>query len=175
MTEESQPKWRFAPTSGGYEQANSAGQYHFAADAFTKMVREVLQNSLDHHQNGLGPVTVTFKLATINPEDIFSNSLLPNIQAANQELSNDAEPDTQTHYTRMKELLTADTIQTLAIIDSNTTGHRARRTQTGRSQSPRAQANLPTQTHPLQGRHLPQPAGSPLGRPFRQGGNTLEL
>ena len=122
MQPEPGPHWRFAPTAGGYEQASSAGQFHFADQAYTKMVREILQNSLDNPENGLGPVTVNFRLIYLQPQDIFQQTLLPHVQAANRELQPDADPDTRAHYARMEKLLSAAAVPTLAITDSNTTG-----------------------------------------------------
>ena len=49
------PSWRFAPTGG--EQGNNPGQAYFANNALAQMVRETLQNSLDHPEPGQhGPV-----------------------------------------------------------------------------------------------------------------------
>ena len=124
MPDQQKPLWRFAPTSGGYEQANSAGQFHFADNAYTKMVREVIQNSLDNPQEGLGPVTVTFELINLSPQDLFHDTLLPSIRAVYQELQDSTDREAKTRYANMENLLTSPRIPTLAIIDSNTTGLR---------------------------------------------------
>ena len=36
MATSSNPSWRFAPTGGGAEHGNSAGQHYFVNDAVTK-------------------------------------------------------------------------------------------------------------------------------------------
>ena len=59
--------WRFAPTGGGPEQGNSAGQHYFVNDAVTKMVREILQNSLDHPTPGNDTIDIIFRLHPRQP------------------------------------------------------------------------------------------------------------
>ena len=76
------PCWRFAPHEGGAEQGANPGQKHFRADAFTNMVREVLQNSLDHHQPGLEGIRVTLRTLSIQPEDIRASQLMEHARAS---------------------------------------------------------------------------------------------
>ena len=117
-----QPSWRFAPTGGGAEQGNNPGQQYFANDAVTKMVREVLQNSLDHPEPGIATVHVNFSLITLKPDDIAADQLKQHIQTSLEEVRHNQDPDTTEHYQRMLTAISGPTISCLAITDSGTTG-----------------------------------------------------
>ena len=116
------PHWRFAPNQGGAEQGANPGQKHFSADAFTNMVREVLQNSLDHHEPGVDGVRVTFRTLSIPAEDIQASQLLEHVRPSLREAQAGQNPDTTTHYSEMEAALTINQIPCLAIVDENTTG-----------------------------------------------------
>ena len=116
------PRWRFAPNEGGAEQGANPGQKHFSADAFTNMVREVLQNSLDHHQPGLDGVRVTFRTLSIQPDDIRASQLLEHARASLREAEAGQNPDTTRQYREMEAALSGNRIPCLAIVDENTTG-----------------------------------------------------
>ena len=79
MTTSSNAHWRFAPTGGGAEHGNSAGQHYFVNEAVTKTVREVLQNSVDHPVPGIDVVEVAFRLMTISPDDIGLQQRFPQV------------------------------------------------------------------------------------------------
>ena len=116
--------WRFPPTAGGAEQGNSPGQHHFANDVVKNMVRETLQNSLDHPEPGLDEVCVTYQLIHIKPKDIDADKLVNHIRAASLEATKSSDPDTNAHYQQMIPLLQKSYIPCLAIIDTCTTGLR---------------------------------------------------
>ena len=86
------------------------------------MVREVLQNSLDHHQPGLDGVRVTFRTLSIPAEDIQATQLLQHARASLQEAEAGQNPDTTRHYSEMEAALSVNQIPCLAIVDENTTG-----------------------------------------------------
>ena len=111
--------WRFAPTHGGAEHGSNAAQHHFAADAYGKMVRETLQNSLDHPEPGLDQVNVAFQIMEIPSEAINAAQLVRHIVAASDEI-HDAEE--KKNFQKAAALLQKPTVKTLAITDSNTTG-----------------------------------------------------
>ena len=116
------PSWRFAPTGGGAEQGNNPGQAYFANDALAQMVRETLQNSLDHPEPGLGAVAVTFRLIDITPEDIRADQLARHIGASLQEARSGGDPDSAARYEEMERAIAKRRIPCLAVIDENTTG-----------------------------------------------------
>ena len=119
----SQPStWRFAPTGGGAEYGKSTGQQFFANDAVTKMVREVLQNSLDHPARGVDTVDVTFKLIHVKPEEIGVEELKPHIESSLAEVTRDRDSEAIKHYEKMLQAISQPAIPCLAITDSGTTG-----------------------------------------------------
>ncbi len=118
------PSWRFAPTGGGAEQGNNPGQAYFANDAVVQMVRETLQNSLDHPEPGLGAVAVTFRLVDITPGDIQADQLARHIGASLQEARSGGDPDSTARYEEMQQAIAKRRIPCLAVIDENTTGLR---------------------------------------------------
>ena len=118
----SKAQWRFAPTMGGAEQGANPGQQHFARETLAAMVRETIQNSLDHHEDGLPPVEVSYQLIQVRPEEVGAHELRDHVRACLDEIQN--EPETKERYQRMLEVLSHGQIDCLAVIDTNTTGLR---------------------------------------------------
>ena len=116
------PSWRFPPTGGGAEQGANPGQKHFTQDSLPNMIRETLQNALDHPEPGLETVRVTFRTMTVGREDIGADSLAPHIRASLQEAERGRNPDATKHYREMEAVLEPPRIECLAVIDQNTTG-----------------------------------------------------
>ncbi len=117
-----EPTWRFASTGGGAEYGKSPGQQFFANDAVTKMVREILQNSLDHPDPGIDTVEVTFRLADISPDEVMVEGLKSHIESSLVEVTRDRDSDAIKHYEKMLEAIKRPTITCLGIIDTGTTG-----------------------------------------------------
>ena len=122
MHQPSEPAWRFAPTGGGAEQGNNPGQTLFANDAVRQMVRETLQNSLDHHEGGLEDVRVKYRLFKLNAEDFGTNSLIDHITESLEEAARHRDQATIDHYHKMPHAILQSQVTCLAIEDSNTTG-----------------------------------------------------
>ena len=122
MTASSNPSWRFAPTGGGAEHGNSAGQHYFVNDAVTKTVREILQNSVDHPVSGIDTVEVAFRLMTISPDDVGLDQLKKHIESSLRQVTEDHDREAIERYERMMEAASKPAIPCLAIIDSGTTG-----------------------------------------------------
>ena len=112
--------WRFAPTMGGTEQGTNPGQQHFAPDPLRAMVRETIQNSLDHHQEGLPPVEVIYELNELDSGDIAAHELAKHAGYCLKEVQDN--PEARGQYEGMLRLLRQPRITCLAIIDRNTTG-----------------------------------------------------
>ena len=119
MPKEGEYSWRFAPTHGGAEHSSNAAQHHFAADAYSKMVREILQNSLDHPEPGLGQVEVTFEMMDLPTGAVKGHELVPHIRSATNEVQDEDEIG---RYQKAVQLLEKPTVRALAIRDANTTG-----------------------------------------------------
>jgi hypothetical protein len=122
MTASSIPSWHFAPTGGGAEHGNSAGQHYFVNDAVTKTVREVLQNSVDHPAPGIDAVELTCRLMQVSPDDIGAAQLKRHIESSLCEVTADNDRDAIKRYEQMLETVAKPTIPCLAMIDSGTTG-----------------------------------------------------
>ena len=118
----SRAQWRFAPTMGGAEQGANPGQQHFARETLAAMVRETIQNSLDHHEDGLPPVEVSYQLIQVRPEEVGARDLGKHVQACLDEIQD--EPETRDRYQRMLQVLQLPKIPCLAVTDRNTTGLR---------------------------------------------------
>ena len=118
--QDGRPQWRFAPTMGGAEQGANPGQQIFAPEALRTMVRETIQNSLDHHENGLPPVHVTYTVVDIPRDDIGADRLMDHLRACQEELGDD--PQAAQQYAEMVQALQPASIPCLAVIDENTTG-----------------------------------------------------
>ena len=114
--------WRFAPNLGGPEYGSSAAQAHFANDPLRKMVREILQNSLDHPAPGLEKVDVTFQIMEIDPQDICADQLKEHVGAALQQLTQERNDPATSHYQKIMQVLSRPSITCLAILDAGTTG-----------------------------------------------------
>lgn len=83
------------------------------------MVRETLQNSLDHPEAGLDQVKVSFQIMDIPGEAINAAELVRHILAASHEIH---EAEEKENFEKAAVLLQRPTVKTLAITDSNTTG-----------------------------------------------------
>ena len=60
------PTWRFPPRNGGIDYVNDPSSTHFSDAPIAKLVRELIQNSLDAKHDGFDdPVTVTFSETTV--------------------------------------------------------------------------------------------------------------
>ena len=105
---------------GGAEQGANPGETYFAAGALAAMVRETLQNSLDHHDHNLPPVHVTYRMTRVDPAEVNAQELAEHAAACLKEAGED--PDVQKRFTVMLENLNRTEIPCLAVIDANTTG-----------------------------------------------------
>ena len=116
------PQWRFAPTMGGAEQGANPGETIFKAGVLRAMVRETLQNSLDHHDNGLPPVHVIYQMIYLDPREILLDELAVHAASCLDEAGNN--PEAHRRFSGVLENLKRTEIPCLAVIDENTTGLR---------------------------------------------------
>ena len=115
--------WRFAATDGGVEQgAQDAGLATFADDAVGKAVREILQNSLDHHESGLPAVHVEFRLIDLPRDVIGAEDLLPHLDSCVKEMERQGDETAKGRFEHARALLSKPAVSCLSITDSNTTG-----------------------------------------------------
>ena len=86
------------------------------------MVRETLQNSLDHPDKGFDAVCVNFSMFEVPRDIIAAEQLLEHYKSARVEI--EAQPVVAQRYDRAIALLNRPTLPCLSIIDSFTTGLR---------------------------------------------------
>ena len=76
------PTWNFPPRGGGIEFVNDSARAHFSDDPIPKLVRELIQNSLDAKQDGLAsPVHVAFCETSVKRNLIDGATLRRHLQS----------------------------------------------------------------------------------------------
>ncbi len=117
------PRWNFPPTNGGIEVIQDAAIAHFGDDPLPKLVREVLQNSLDAKDNDLsGPVSVVFEESWFASEFVGAAELADHLSACRERAQKDGKPKLQEVYAKAVAAAQSDEIRCLRIIDSGTKG-----------------------------------------------------
>ena len=72
----SKPTWQFPPRNGGIEYIQDLSSAFFSDNPVPKLVREILQNSLDAKEPSLtSPVEVTFTETSVAPKLIGAAEL----------------------------------------------------------------------------------------------------
>ena len=115
----------FAARGGGIEYVQDPSAGYFRDAPIPKLVRELLQNSLDARDpNASEPVEVNFSEKTIQAKDIGAENLAQHVAACRKQIAE--APDISRHiaaiYQRASEALGQPTLRCLAVTDTNTTG-----------------------------------------------------
>ena len=116
-------QWQFPRNdSNETEGPNDGGITHFTANRSANVIRESMQNSLDARADESNPVIVKIDLTALPPESLNLKGLVRALSAAIKSKHNDDAHRQQ--FQRGIDLLQDKTsgIDTLRIIDSNTTG-----------------------------------------------------
>ncbi len=97
---------------------------HFSDDPIPKLVREVLQNSLDAREPGLRqPVKVEFVQATVDPDLVGAPQLAAHVRSCIERAEDEELGEKVAEmYKRALTALEADSISCLRVTDSGTTG-----------------------------------------------------
>ena len=118
-----QPTWQFPPTNYGIEYIQDSSSAHFNNDPVPKLVREILQNSLDARDNDLTePVSVNFRESFIDSELIGSAELKKHLMACLNQAKSDNRADLEQSYARALDALKRESIRCLQIVDAGTKG-----------------------------------------------------
>lgn len=106
----------------------NSGSHNFRNDPMGKMVREVIQNSLDAHVPDIeDPVIVTFSNDVINAEIIGQKFLALHIMSCLDRTKTDENAKRlRSTYERAAEVVSSKEFQCLSIIDANTQGLQSR-------------------------------------------------
>ena len=119
-----QRMWHFPPRSGGIDFVQDPSSAHFSDDPLPKMVREVLQNSLDARQSGRDgdPIVVSFTDTEVQRDLIGASQLYKHLTACRDRAKEYCHSSVIDLYERARSTLRARRIRCLRIIDSTTTG-----------------------------------------------------
>ena len=117
-------QWHFAPTGGGVLQGfNNAGAEHFRSAPEEKLIREVVQNSLDASDPQVSePVEIDIYRCEIDREAIDAAQLKNHLLACRQIMQEKEQRQGDQAYQRALKLLRKPSIPALALVDRNTTG-----------------------------------------------------
>ena len=115
--------WQFSPRGLGIDVIQDSSSTHFRDAPIPKMIREVLQNSLDAKIDGLfDAVEVTIADTRVDPKTIGAEELKLHLIACRERAERDKKPKIQELYTNALRVLDQPPIRCLKVVDSNTTG-----------------------------------------------------
>ena len=125
MTQPTSPdtSWIFPPRNGGIDYAADPSSAHFGDAPMPKLVREVVQNSLDAKHDGYStPVIVEFSESMASPKLIGGESLERHIAACFDRAAGEGWAGAMAAYKRALETIRQKTIRCLKASDSGTVG-----------------------------------------------------
>ena len=119
----SNPNWRFPARNGGIDYVNDPSSAHFSDAPIPKLVRELIQNSLDAKHDGFTtPVTVTFSETEIQRRLIGGAALRRHLQACLKRAQADDRSDMAEVYSTALNLIKQRSIPCLKVQDTGTIG-----------------------------------------------------
>ena len=117
------PTWRFPSRNGGIDYVNESSSAHFSDAPLPKLVRELIQNSLDARQDGLSePVTVTFAETSVKRGLIGAAALQRHLQSCLDRAEEDDRDDMVELYGNALSVVRKREIPCLAVRDTGTMG-----------------------------------------------------
>ena len=121
MTE--RPSWHFPPRGWGLDVVQDLSSAHFRDAPIPKLVREILQNSLDANDTNLaGPVKVEIAECSVDAELIGGPRLTRHLEECLARAKKENRPRVQSLYEQAVSILESSSIRCLKIIDSGTLG-----------------------------------------------------
>ena len=116
--------WQFAPLNYGPEIMDNAARHHFSDDPVVKMIREIIQNSLDARNKDTGlPAVVKFHDDIIPIETIAGQTLRAHVDECYERTKQDTSARRlEPQYQAAALSLSTNEIRCLRIVDSNTSG-----------------------------------------------------
>lgn len=117
------PTWRFPLRNGGIDYVNDPSSTHFSDAPIAKLVRELIQNSLDAKHDGFDePVAVTFSETSIRRGLIGGTSLQRHLQSCLDRAIDDDRADMVDAYTTALTVIKRRDIPCLKVQDTGTMG-----------------------------------------------------
>ena len=115
--------WRFPRRNGGIDYVNDSSSAHFSDAPIAKLVRELIQNSLDAKHEGFAkPVTVKFSETSINRRLVGGAALQRHLQACLDRAKDDRRQDMVEAYNNALAIIRGRNIPCLKVQDTGTTG-----------------------------------------------------
>ena len=122
-SEHSNPTWRFPPRNGGIDFVTDPSSAHFSDAPITKLVREILQNSLDAKDTGFRtPVAVEFTETNICRSEIGGDKLAQHIAACFDRSAEEGRARAMATYQRALDICRQKDIRCLKAQDLGTVG-----------------------------------------------------
>ena len=116
-------KWQFPSSNGGADFVQDPSSTHFSDAPIPKLIREVVQNSLDARDGKLAkPVIVKLTETSIERDLIGASELERHLKACHNREKNDESLQQRKTYTRALKAIKKKRIRCLQIVDSGTTG-----------------------------------------------------
>ena len=117
-------RWNFPPLNGGVEFIADPSSAYFDDNPISKLVRELIQNSLDARKTGISePVYVTFAEATVHRSLIGADELQIHLKSClDRAIKENRSESIRNIYRRAVETIEKPNIRCLKISDTNTTG-----------------------------------------------------
>ena len=117
------PTWHFPPRGWGQDVIQDSSSTHFRDDPIPKLVREVLQNSLDADDKNLtGAVEVEITESHLDTGPIGANELRKHLESCQERAREEEMKNVQAFYVRALQALESDQVRCLRIVDSGTLG-----------------------------------------------------
>ena len=121
------PSWHFPPRGRGLDVIQDSSSTHFRDDPIPKLVREVLQNSLDANDRGLlGPVEVEITERYVEGGTIGADALEEHLESCLERAKAEERKNVQAFYEKALQALQPEEIRCLQIVDSRTLGLKGR-------------------------------------------------
>ena len=117
------PTWHFPPRGWGLDVIQDSSSTHFRDDPISKLVREVLQNSLDANDGGLvGPVRVEIAESYVDGDSVGAEELTLHLESCLERARLEDRSNVQTFYLKALRALESDRVRCLKIVDTGTLG-----------------------------------------------------
>ena len=117
------PTWRFPPRNGGIDFVTDPSSAHFSDAPITKLVRELIQNSLDAKDPGFRtPVTVEFTETNINRAEIGGDELQQHLAACFDRSAREGRGRAMATYKGALDICAQKSIRCLKAQDFGTVG-----------------------------------------------------
>lgn len=115
-------EWRFPSTGGGaIHGLNDGSQEHFRTDEWEHTIREIVQNSLDAVKDASRPVTIKITQMEVPRSEIGADDLARHMAEVSKYIKKD-DAGAAGYFDEAAKILKQDSIKTLVITDTNTTG-----------------------------------------------------